>query len=381
MDRSIKRPVVRNALRLGRVFGIAIGLDWSWFIVFFLITWSLAAHYFPMNYPDWSRGLYWLVGLLTSLLFFGSVLAHELSHSLVARATGTPVKSITLFIFGGVAQIAREPQRPRDEFWMALAGPAMSLALAFLFGLIWLGARDVSQPVAALAFWLGWINLLLAGFNLIPGFPLDGGRVLRSILWGITGDLRRATRVATTTGRMIAYIFIFWGILMIFRGYWINGLWIAFIGWFLENAAANSYRQVALRDQLAGHTAEEVMMVDCPRVPPDLTLEELVHDHVLRTGRHCFPVVDGERISGFITLDAIKRVPRERWATTTVDQAKSSFVQVEAVSPETELFAVLELLAAEGVAQLPVLEGGEFLGMISRENVLAFIKARGELGI
>lgn len=375
------RPMRRGALRLGRIFGIEVGLDWSWFIVFFLITWSLAAHYFPMGYSGWSPGLYWLVGLLTSLLFFGSVLAHELSHSLVARSAGTPVRGITLFIFGGVARIAEEPKRPRDEFWMALAGPGMSLALALLFGLIWLATRGVNQPLAALGSWLGWINLLLAGFNLIPGFPLDGGRVLRSAVWAITRDLRRATRVASIAGRVVAYLFIFWGILLVFRGLWINGLWMAFIGWFLENAAGQSYRQVALRDQLAGHTAREVMMVDCPRVPPELTLEELVHDYVLRSGRRCFPVVDGDRISGFITLDAIKEVLWERWAATTVDQAKSSFTEVKAVSPDTELFAVLELLSAEGVAQLPVLEGGEFRGMISRDNVLAFIKTRAELGV
>ena len=379
--RQAARPKSRNTFRLGRIFGIEIGLDWTWFIVFTLITWTLSTHYFPMNYSGWSLGLYWLLGLSTSLLFFGSVLAHELSHSLVARSFGTSVRAITLFIFGGVAHIAEEPKRPRDEFWMSLAGPGMSLALAFLFGVIWLSTRAISEPLGALAFWLGWINLVIAGFNLIPGFPLDGGRVFRSIIWGITGDLRRATRVASFAGRVVGYLFILGGILLIFRGLWINGIWIAFIGWFLESAAASSYRQVALRDELAGYTVQEVMMVDCPRVAADLTLEEVVQDYVLRSGRRCFPVSDGERILGYVTLDAIKEVPREKWGTTTVNQVKLSFNQVKAADPSMGLFTVLELLSSEGKAQLPVLEGSKFLGMITRDNVVALARARGELGI
>jgi len=372
---------MRNSLRLGKVFGIAIGLDYSWFIVFALVTWSLAAQYFPQYYPGWPWGTYWLVGLIASLLFFASVLAHELSHSLVARSTGISVHSITLFIFGGVAQITAEPKRPRDELLITLAGPATSLVIAALFGALWFLTKDTNQEVSALASWLGGINAILAVFNLIPGFPLDGGRVLRSIVWRITGNLKRATWIASTIGRVVAFLFIFAGILLAFRGYWLNGLWIAFIGWFLENAAVGSYRQVALREMLQGITASEVMMRDCPKVPPSLTLEQLVHEYILYAGRRCFPVVLAEQVQGIITLHHVKEIPKERWATTTVGQVMTPFAQIKKVKPNEELSRVLEIMTSEDVNQLPVVEEGKLVGMVARDNVLAFIKARSELGI
>jgi Zn-dependent protease len=208
------------------------------------------------------------MGAVTALLFFGSVVAHELAHSLVSQAHGIPVRDITLFIFGGVAQISEEPKRARDEFLMALAGPATSLVIAALFGLLWLVSLPISLQLHALARWLAWINVSLALFNLIPGFPLDGGRVFRAIVWGVTGNLRRATQIATGLGRVVANGFIFWGIWQIFDGNWADGLWIAFIGWFLENAATASYRRVALQEMLASHTAREVMMTDLPAYRP-----------------------------------------------------------------------------------------------------------------
>lgn len=265
---------MKSSLRLGRVFGIEIGLDYSWFIVFALVTWSLAGHVFPMAYPAWSRGLMWGIGVLTSLLFFASVLAHELGHSLVSQRNGVPVRRITLFVFGGIAEMTREPRRPWHEFAMALAGPAVSLALGIAFLVL---SRTVGNatPVEGLASWLARINLMLAAFNLIPGFPLDGGRVLRALVWATTGSFARATHLAATTGQIVAYGLMAWGVFRGFSGDWVNGIWMAFIGWFLLSTAQTSLRQVTLEQMLRGHTAREVMMVDCPRVPPDLSVRQL----------------------------------------------------------------------------------------------------------
>jgi Zn-dependent protease len=368
----------RNSLRLGKILGIEIRLDYSWFIIFTLITVSLVQFFYKeMNFPT---SLF--IGILTSLLFFTSVLAHELAHSFVARANGVPVHSITLFIFGGMARITQEPKRPRDEFFMALAGPATSIAIAILFGAIWFATSNLSKPIAELASWLGLINGMLAFFNLIPGFPLDGGRVLRSIIWGITGNLKKSTRIASIVGRGVAYIFIFIGIWRIFfQRDWLGGLWLAFIGWFLENAAANSYRQMALRNTLQGHTAREVMVTDCPFVPGALTLEELVHDYILYTSRRCFPVVNDEHILGIVTLHDVKKVPKERWHSTVVSEIMIPLEQLQTVHPEDGLFDVLERMTREDVNQLPVIDYGKLVGMVARDNVLAFIHARNELGV
>ena len=374
----------RNSLRLVKISGIEIRLDYSWFIIFTLITWSLVQTFMSKK-MNITTSL--TIGILSSLLFFASVLAHELAHSFVARANGVPVHSITLFIFGGMAQITREPKRPRDEFFMALAGPATSIVVAILFGAIWFVTSNFSKPIAEASYWLGLINGVLAVFNLIPGFPLDGGRVLRSIIWGITGNLRKSTRVASIIGRAIAYVFIFIGILIIFQVGWFNrvtwfsGLWIAFIGWFLANAAANSYNQMALRDRLQGHTVREVMVTDYPYIPHNLMLEELVHDYILHTGRHCFPVVDEELVLGIVTLHNVKEIPRERWHSTTVSEIMTPLEQLQTAHPDDELSDVLEQMTHEDVNQLPVIDYGKLVGMVARDNVLAFIHTRTELGI
>jgi len=369
----------KNSLRLGRILGIEIRLDYSWFIIFTLITVSLVKTFIAKEI-DITVSL--VIGVLTSLLFFTSVLAHELAHSFVARANGVPVHSITLFIFGGMARITQEPKRPRDEFFMALAGPATSTAIAILFGAIWFATSNLSKPIAELASWLGLINGILAVFNLIPGFPLDGGRVLRSIIWGITGNLRKSTRIASIVGRGVAYIFIFVGIWRIFfQKDWLGGLWLAFIGWFLENAASNSYRQMALRNMLQGHTAREVMITDCPYVSSNLTLEQLVHDYILYTSRRCFPVVDDERVLGIITLHDVKEIPKERWHATMVSEIMTPLENLQVVHPDDGLSDVLEKMTREDVNQLPVIDYGKLVGMVARDNVLAFIHTRTELGI
>jgi Zn-dependent protease/predicted transcriptional regulator len=371
----------KNAMRIASIGGISINIHVSWILIFVLVTWSLAAGYFPQNYPDWSTTLSWTVGLVTSILFFVSVLLHELAHSFVARARGLPVHDITLFIFGGVSQLEEEPQTAGTEFVMALVGPLTSIALGVAFGALWLAARPVSEPLSALGFYLAGINILLAVFNLIPGFPLDGGRVLRSILWQASGNLQRSTRWASLVGQGVAYLFILAGIWQIFTGDWVGGLWIAFIGWFLDNAASSSYRQLTVRNLLAGHKVKEVMSRECLEVNPDTTLDELINGHMLPRGTRCFPVVEGGLVKGLVTLHNIKGVSQDRWSSTSVSQVMTPFDGLKRVGPDEELWAAMRNMTEEGVNQLPVMDDGQLLGMLGRDNIVSFIKIKGELGI
>jgi Zn-dependent protease/CBS domain-containing protein len=372
--------MLKAGIPLGSFHGIPIRLHYSWFVVFALVTWMLAANYFPVFYPHWSSTAHVAIAITTSVLFFCSVLAHELAHSLVAQAAGIPMHSITLFIFGGVAQMTQEPGRPSVEFRMALAGPATSLVLGVVFGVIWIAVAGVSEYLAALALWLSRINIVLTVFNLLPGFPLDGGRVLRSIIWWRSGNLRSATRTASAIGRGVGYLFIFLGIWRIFGGDW-GGLWIAFIGWFIQNAAAGSYHQVVLQDMLQGHRVSEVMMRDCPAVPPQLILEELVNRYILESGRRCFPVVESNRPLGLVTIHNVKQVPREHWSTRTVGEEMTPMDKLKWVEPGEDLSSVLQLMTTEDVNQLPVIDEGKIVGMVTRENLLTFIHTRTELGM
>lgn len=370
-----------SSLNLGKVLGIPLAINYTWFIVFFLITASLALGQFPHEYPLWSPAEYWTLAVITSLLFFGSVLVHELTHSVIALANGIPVKNITLYVFGGVSQIAREATSPLSELVMAAAGPASSLVIA---GLFWgLGALvgKSSQHLAALTQWLANINLVLGIFNLVPGFPLDGGRVLRSTIWLATGNYGRATRLATMAGQGIAYLFIFMGIIMIFTGNWVSGLWIAFIGWFLENAASSSYRQAVLREALQGYTARDVMAQDCALVPRGMSMGELVRDHILRSSRRCFFVASGERLEGMVTLHNIKNVPQDRWDSVTVGEAMIPLEKLKVARPTEDALAILERMDEGDINQMPVVEDGKVLGMIGRDNLLHFIRTRAELGM
>ncbi|MFC1864493.1 site-2 protease family protein [Chloroflexota bacterium] len=253
-----------SAFNLGKLFGIQFRLHFTWFIIFILVTVSLV----DPNYFQW---LYWIIGIITSLLLFASVVAHELAHSLVGRANGIPIRSITLFIFGGVAQMTKEATRPGAELKMAAAGPLCSLVIGSLFGLIWLFMPNIPQPIAIMVLWLAVMNGVLAVFNLIPGFPLDGGRVFRSLLWRFTGSYRRSTRIATRVGQGIGCLFILGGISIIFlRPFglsWFDGIWVVFIGWFLVSAASASYRQLRWQEVLHGFTASEATVLDCPAVP------------------------------------------------------------------------------------------------------------------
>ncbi len=371
-----------RSIPLGSILGIPIGLDYSWFLVFALVTWSLAGSYFPEQYPGWSTGLYWAIGLATSLLFFASVLLHEFGHSVIALRNGIPVRSITLFIFGGVAQIGREPGSPGVEFRVALAGPLVSFALAGLFGALGLLGASLA-PLAALATYLAYINGSLGLFNLIPGFPLDGGRVFRAIVWRVTHSFRRATEIAGGAGHLFAWLFIFWGVWQMFGGNFVGGLWIAFIGWFLQNAATASVQQMTLIRLLTGHTVGEIMTRECTTLTPEVTLEQLVHDHILTTGKRCFPVARAGRVEGLLTVHHLKGIPRERWATTTAEQAMTPLAQLRIAHPGDGLWKAMEEMTADGVNQLPVIDtvNGDLVGALARANVLTFVRTLAEVGV
>jgi len=370
-----------RSIQLGRIFGIAIRLDYSWFIIFILVTVMLSYLYFPGTYPLWHPAYYWIVGTATSVLFFASVLAHELAHSLVSIRGGIPVKNITLFIFGGVAQIGREASRATTELRMAAAGPLSSLALAAIFyGIYWLSS-GFNEYLAALTMWLCYINGILAAFNMIPGFPLDGGRVLRSIVWLVTGDYMRATRIATMAGYGVSYLFIVAGIFMLFflSGGWFNGLWFIFLGWFLNSAVRTTYRQTTLRDSLKGFTAQEVMTRDLPSVPRNTTIRELVQGLLLATPRQSFVVTDGDMVAGVLNLRQIKEMPREYWDITTAGQAMTPVENLKTVHPTDDALGLLEAMDEEGLEQVVVVREGRVIGIVLREYLVRFAQRLSEL--
>jgi len=368
-------------IRLGRVFGIDIGLHYSWFLIALLIFFSLVGHFQSIN-PQWSQGLAWSLAAITALLFFASIVTHELSHAAVAKARGMPVKSITLFALGGVANIEKESVDAKSEFWTAIVGPITSAVIG-LFCLVLAGWQPAlgtpPGPLWAGLVWLGYINIALAVFNMIPGYPLDGGRVLRSIIWGINGDQVRATKIAAVVGQCIGVAFIVFGLFRFFSGAGFGGLWLAFIGWFLKDAAAASYLEAEASVVLADVRVGDVMSRDCPTVDGNLNLRTFAEDHLMRTGRRCFVVVENGRYLGLVTINELKQVDSARWPFTTVAQIAVPFERVRTVSPDTPLKRALELMALEDINQLPVLSNDELVGVLSRSQVLQFLQTRAEL--
>jgi Zn-dependent protease/CBS domain-containing protein len=364
-----------GGFNLGKIFGIQVRLHYSWFIIFLLVTVTLVA-------PNWSQWLSWAIGIITSLLFFASVLAHEIAHSLVGRANNVPIKSITLFIFGGMAQMTREASKASAELKMAAAGPACSLAIGGLFGLVWWLARGTAPLIEEMAGWLAIINVALAAFNLIPGFPLDGGRVFRALMWYFTGNYQRSTQTATWMGRGVAYAFIVGGIAIMFLFHeWLSGLWLAFIGWFLNNAASMSYRQAQWREALHGLTASQMMTTDYITVPPTITINQLVQEYVLPKGLHLFLVTEGERFKGILTLQNIKTVPQSKWDTTQVGKIMVPAGRLKVTSPDQDVLSIVEQMDEKEINQMPVASEGRIIGVVSRDNLLKFLRTRSELGI
>jgi Zn-dependent protease len=370
-------------LRIGKILGIPIYLHSSWIVIFVLITLSLAMQ-FKQFHPQWSDAQHWSVGILTSVLFFGSVIFHELAHSVVAQHYKIRVVSITLFVFGGLARIERDPTKASQEFNIAIAGPIASGFLSAGFYSLTLFS-DSSQILGALGSWLGQMNGYLALFNLLPGFPLDGGRIFRAIIWGYTKNFSRATRVAASSGKLVAYAMILFGV-----GYsmttrdWVSGLWLAFIGWFLLNAAQESVAQLTIREALAGLHAADVMSHEVPTVSPAASLEDYSGE-VLRTGRRCHLVVDGERLIGMMNVHTLNSVPRYEWTHTSVQAAMIPREKILWATPEDPLLGLLERLLAADINQMPVVSGSSdgaarIVGMISRDSILRVLQTRAELG-
>jgi Zn-dependent protease len=371
--------VTKTRFRLGDILGIPIRIDASWLLIFVWVTWSLAGSYFPRRYPSWSTALTWTLGVVTSLLFFGSVLLHELGHALVARRNGIPVKDITLFIFGGAAQISDEPSSPAREFRMAIVGPLVSLVLSGAFAGVHVLTRGSIQPVAALSFFLAYINLSLGLFNLIPGFPLDGGRVLRALLWSLRRDLAWATRWASRVGQVVAYLFVALGIMRAFSGTWVDGVWLAMIGLFLDNAARSQYRQLTLRNLLEGYAVRDIMSRECSLIPPQLTLDVLVEQYLLTRARRCYAVGEGDKIMGLLTVHNISSVAKVDWPFTRVADVLTPLDQLRTVGPETPLWDALQHMTADGVNQLPVVIDNQLEGMVTREDVITLLRNRSQL--
>jgi Zn-dependent protease/CBS domain-containing protein len=367
-------------IKLGRILGIEVGLHLSWFIIALLITMSLASQFRIVN-PAWSEGVVWATAITTGLLFFVTIILHELSHAMVAKARNLPVRSITLFALGGVAQIEKEAGEPSTEFWMGIAGPITSaliglICLMLASALGWPPLEVPETPLLAMLMWLGYINFSLAIFNLIPGFPLDGGRILRGIIWWITGDGIRATRIATRVGQVIAFAFIVLGVVRFFMGAGFDGLWVAFIGWFLLEAAGASRAQVEINERLKGVNAGDVVERDCLVVDAHDNLQDFVNNYLLRTGTHCFLVRDGHGIEGIITPNEVIETDRTRWAQTTVEQAMRPLERLPAVDPETPISEALEIMARENANELPVAKNGRIEGFLTRSGVMRLLQTR-----
>lgn len=361
-----------NHISIGKIIGVPIYLDYSWFLILVLLTWMLAQNYFPQEYKDWTKFSYWFVGLVTSFIFFLSIVLHELGHSIIAKKYKLRVRRITLFIFGGVAEITKEPPKSSAEFWIAIAGPITSFLLAGIFYFLDKAFKG-SEYLAAPFHYLSYINFILAVFNLIPGFPLDGGRVFRAIVWGITKNIKKATTIAANVGRFFGFLFIMIGIFQIFQNNFIDGVWIAFIGWFLYNAAVSQIRRQALDELLSGHLVSEAMSTDFGIVYPDSNIQEIIDNHFIGANRRCLLVKENNSVVGFITPNQINSVPKEERQFKTIKDLMIPETNIIKINADAQLLNALKLMDENGIAQLPVTEGETYVGILSRDTVIKFM--------
>ncbi len=371
---------MESSFKLGRIAGVEIGIHYTWLFAFALIAWSLAGGYFPANYPGWGATTYWVVGVLAALALFASVLVHELSHSFVALARGHGVHGITLFLFGGVSNLTTEAEDPRDEFLISIVGPMTSFALAAGFWLVKQALSPGDSPLGAILSYLAFINVLLGAFNLLPGFPLDGGRVLRSIVWAVSGSLRRATEIASYVGQGFGFLLIFWGVSQVLGGNFLGGLWIGFIGWFLNGAAESTRQQQALQEGLRGTRVAEVMNPEPATTDSVMSVQELVTERVVRQGQRALLVLDGNRLVGIVSITDAKEVPQESWPTTTVGAIMTP-VPLKTVSPDADIQSALQFLVEGSLNQVPVMKDDQVVGLLSRADIVRFLQLREELGL
>lgn len=381
-----------NGIGLGRIFGIEIRIDWSWVLILALVTWSLGSMFTAMH-PGWTPEVRWGLAFLSAFLFFASVLAHELAHSVVAKARGIPVKNITLFVFGGVSNIQKEPDSPMSELLITIVGPLTSFILGFLFLVLGLGSAAIGTlpltasnllsqfgPAATMLIWLGSVNILLGVFNLIPGFPLDGGRVVRSILWAISGDLVRATRWASALGQTVAWMMILAGVLMLFGqqipflgGGIVNGIWMIFLGWFLHTAAEQNYHRIVLKDVLENVPVRRIMNPDVPFIPAETRIDDLIENHIMQTDHQAFLVIDKGRLVGLISIDDVRRVPPGSRRTTHARDIMTPSRNLVVVAPEENASEALDRLEDQEIRQLPVVQGNRIVGLVRRKDILRWL--------
>ncbi|MBM3704969.1 MAG: CBS domain-containing protein [Actinobacteria bacterium] len=371
----------KSSIKLFRIAGIEIRLDFSWFIIFAILVYYFGFSYFPGILPGLNPGLLAVVTVVTVLLFFFSVLAHELSHSLIAKSRGVGVSRISLWIFGGMAQIEKEPGNPSTEFTMAIMGPISSFVLALIFGAVWYFTRGIpaiSEPGAYLA----QINVILGVFNLLPGYPLDGGRVLRSIIWKVTGNLKRATFIASTAGRVFGFLLIAVGVVLFFFNNFLNGLWLAFIGWFLQSAAYMSYRQLIFEISIKGIKVRDIINEDIVTVPQEVTLKELVDDYFMKYRFSRFPVVTNvhsQKLIGIISIHDVKAFPQSEWRSTTVGEIVKSISEKELAGIDEEISDIFKKMTQNNLGHLVVMAGYRIKGLITRADVMNYIQFYSDL--
>lgn len=389
-----------RGFRIGKIFGVDIHIDWSWLLIFGLVSWSLASSFGQMH-TEWSTQTQWGIALLAAILFFVSVLAHELAHSLVAKARGVPVRNITLFMFGGISNIQREPASPIDELLVTIVGPLTSFFLGFVFlalgtGSIALNNMNVMNATAMLSelgpantilLWLGSVNILVGLFNLIPGFPLDGGRIVRSILWGITGSLQKATRWASWLGQAVAWAIILAGMSMLFgvripilgTGF-INGIWLIFIGWFLQSAAAKSYHKVVVQDILEDIPVRHMMYSKVPIVSGNISVDTLIDNYLMKSDNRAFIVYDDDKMVGLVTIDDVRKVSPQSRKLTIVRDVMTPSEKMIVIAPEEEASEAFYRLQSADIRQLPVVQENKIVGLLRRKDIIRWLQFQSQLG-
>lgn len=364
-----------------KLFGFEIKVDSSWIIVLFLMIWSLSFGAFPQYFKGLSSTTYLWMGIFGALGLFFSIVLHELFHSLVARRYGLSISGITLFMFGGVAEMTEEPNNPKTEFYMALAGPLTSIVLGLIFYGIFLllSSLKVSMGVAGIFGYLGIINWVLAGFNLIPAFPLDGGRILRSILWWRKKDLRWATRIASGMGEIFGFVLIFLGVFNIFRGSFVDGIWLFFIGMFLQNASQVSMQRLMIFKALEGETVRRFMKSNPVTIPENMTIKEIVDNYIYRYQYKMYPVVRDGKLVGYLTTRDIKEVPKEKWSIQTAGEISKPYSLDNTIHPDTDATQALSLMNRTGNSRLMVVENDQLIGVITLKDLLQFFSLKMEL--
>jgi Zn-dependent protease/CBS domain-containing protein len=366
---------------LFNLFGFKVGIDATWFILAVLVTWSLAEGAFPHYFPGFSNTTYWWMGVAGAIGLFVSIVFHEFCHSIIARQFDLPMKGITLFIFGGVAEMNKEPENAKSEFFMAIIGPISSVLLAGVFFLVYSAGKTAnwSEPIGGVLVYLGWLNIILAGFNMIPAFPLDGGRVLRSILWAIKGNLRWATRISSGLGTGFGLLLMILGIVNFIGGNFIGGLWYFLIGMFIKGASQMSYRQMLVKSTLTGESISRFMVSDVITVPPSIMVSDLIENYFYKYHYKIFPVSQNGMLKGCVTTKQVKELPKEKWTTSVVSDIAQPCSVENSISPKADAMEALALMNSTGNSRLMVIEKSKLLGIISLKDMLKFMALKLDL--